>query len=727
MSVQPVRLTQVTDATESALISSGLRTAAVLNQMTNTIVGRWDLTDTDSKAPEEASFYSYSNGHDESVINEDSRVPVDGADIRSGGVYRSVVKLFLRYQNQKPNDPWAMATGWLIKDDIMVTAGHCAFDWTHKMGRLTQVKAYIGYHGKESIGEPSVQFRKGKRVVTTSEWLTAPNRSHDVSLIQLTKPFTDVKPIKYADTPMSDAAILGVVGFPGDLTNASGEPGAEMYQMFLNTEYDLAKSKDRMLEYEIDTYGGNSGSPVFRKSDMRSIGVHVYGGDVNSASVIGVWGNTFEVFLSAFNLPAIPAAGAPGVKSIPGLNFVSVPTSGAKKTVPGKIPNGGAVNGHRGGAGESFGEHEDDEGFFDDFLSTVKKAINIGAPIAGSILQAGLPIAFGPIGAPIGALAGVALRAAGKAAEFEMAGESFSSDVKLDDGLVERAILGEAALAGILSMSKETLADESLFSHLKDIIKPLAPIIKTVAPKVIGTVTEPALRIALDALSKQNRPGTEANVIARVPKRSREGFHAALTGVSLKGADPNAKAFVEALLESSPDAESIWGDIASIGSVIAKAIVPPGPVSSLISIGLSALAKSTESDFEGTSDASAAAAAVAISLDGLHQRAMLGEAALQALMQVPVEKLKEEGIFDIMASAIKAIAPTVFKAAPGIINAVVPIVKAALGPGGEFAIPVPNGSTARPPLKKAKSTVGLANGSEFLGAVDDWARGVGAH
>jgi V8-like Glu-specific endopeptidase len=166
------------------------------------------------------------------------------------------VKLFLRYQNQKAKDPWAMATGWLIKDNIMVTAGHCAFDWTHKMGRVTQVKAYIGYNGKKSTGDRTVQFRKGKRVVTTSEWLTQPDRAHDVSLIQLDEPFTDIKPIQYADTPMSDKTMLGVVGYPGDLKNDSGEPGAEMYKMFLNVDYNLSRSKDRMLEYPIDTYGG---------------------------------------------------------------------------------------------------------------------------------------------------------------------------------------------------------------------------------------------------------------------------------------------------------------------------------------------------------------------------------------------------------------------------------------------------------------------------------------
>lgn len=43
------------------------------------------------------------------------------------------------------DDRWAMATGWLVRPDIIVTAGHCAYDWgSGKLGRAVRVKAYIG-------------------------------------------------------------------------------------------------------------------------------------------------------------------------------------------------------------------------------------------------------------------------------------------------------------------------------------------------------------------------------------------------------------------------------------------------------------------------------------------------------------------------------------------------------------------------------------------------------
>ena len=128
-----------------------------------------------------------------------------------------------------------MGTGWLIKPDLLVTAGHCTYDWGHKLGRATEVKAYIGYKGNSSIKDPNVQFRTGKRIVTTEGWLkTRGSKPFDVGFIQVNKPFTGVIPIKYEETPHEGQLNLGVVGYPGDLVdNRTGEKGAFMYEMFL--------------------------------------------------------------------------------------------------------------------------------------------------------------------------------------------------------------------------------------------------------------------------------------------------------------------------------------------------------------------------------------------------------------------------------------------------------------------------------------------------------------
>ena len=148
----------------------------------------------------------------------------------------AIVKLFIHYEFQEPGK-WAMGTGWLVKPDIFVTAGHCSYDWNHELGRATEVKAYIGYHGSEStIKDSNTQFRHVKRIVTTEGWLRGRGaKNFDVSFMQVERPFTGITPIAYSETPESGVYELGVVGYPGDLKDENtGEKGAYMYEMFLN-------------------------------------------------------------------------------------------------------------------------------------------------------------------------------------------------------------------------------------------------------------------------------------------------------------------------------------------------------------------------------------------------------------------------------------------------------------------------------------------------------------
>ena len=128
-----------------------------------------------------------------------------------------------------------MGTGWLIRPDVFVTAGHCTYDWSHKLGRATEIKAYIGYNGQDSIQDPSVQFRTAKRIVTTEGWLKARGaKNFDVGFVQVNRPFTGINPIKYEETPVKGNLTIGVVGYPGDLKDEhTGEKGASMYEMFL--------------------------------------------------------------------------------------------------------------------------------------------------------------------------------------------------------------------------------------------------------------------------------------------------------------------------------------------------------------------------------------------------------------------------------------------------------------------------------------------------------------
>lgn len=54
---------------------------------------------------------------------------------------------------------------------------------------------------------------------------------------------------------------------------------------------------------------GNTGSPILRQEDLVSIGAHVYGGALNSASVIGgKYGNRYTDYLAVFDSAMPPKA-----------------------------------------------------------------------------------------------------------------------------------------------------------------------------------------------------------------------------------------------------------------------------------------------------------------------------------------------------------------------------------------------------------------------------------
>lgn len=150
-----------------------------------------------------------------------------------------------------------MGTGWLIRPDLLVTAGHVVYDWGRGYGPTTQIKCYIGYDGRALMKAPNVQPRYGKNVITTGDWIgTADNRLRDVAFIQVHKPFEgNLSLFNYSDTPESDSTMISIVGYPGD-RSLGAETGAQMYEMSKMTDYDVDSSKCHMLEYKISTFGG---------------------------------------------------------------------------------------------------------------------------------------------------------------------------------------------------------------------------------------------------------------------------------------------------------------------------------------------------------------------------------------------------------------------------------------------------------------------------------------
>jgi hypothetical protein len=437
---------------------------------------------------------------------------------------------------------------------------------------------------------------------------------------------------------------------------------------------------------------------------MISIGAHVYGGSLNSASVIGRFGNPYSDYLAAFKLPLpnsglqlIPVTGNAAINApVPSGFEGSLPKSmilpsnaTAPQTVARRVQNPNPAAYHRANK-ESingvFSKHTDslvkashdsvDEGFFD----VLKTVARVGAPILGSAFKTGLPLVLGPAGAPIGALAGIALGQAGKLCESAEA-ESASADGQIiHEGVVERAVLAEAVLTALQSTELSPEAEESIFSDMKDTVMKALPTVKKVAPKVIGAMMEPALRIALDSLHKYNaQPGAESF------EDEVEQFHpkTLYTHAIDQPADARTEAFLHHLKasmrvhgqESSMDEDSqeSFGDFLSAGLRLAGK-----GLTTAAKFGLPILARSL-GGAESVEAESGSESSHLISADVLAQRALVADAALQAVMKLPPQHLEEEGFFGFLGDVIKKVAPVVVKAAPHVLNAAGSIVSGIVG------------------------------------------------
>ena len=595
--------------------------------------------------------------------------------------------------------------------------------------------------------------------------------------MQVETPFTGITPIGFEETPSQGNLVLGVVGYPSDLKDRhTGENGAHMYECYLPTEFDLSKQADTMLEYQIDTFGGeslhehtylrasngrqsgNSGSPVLRQHDLISIGAHVYGGTFNSASVIGKYGNPYGDYIAAFGLPSpndalnlIPVTGNRSISApVPSGYGSSIPVSvdttvpaicevckfrkaeirhtsqvqhasraqhsegslvpqtptraqhQRRSTITKLIQDGGVPQARRITAKSQLTEAEE-EGFMD-VLRTVASA---------------LPAGLGLIGAgPIGALAGFALNAASNIAAETVAAESAIDGPATHEGSMERAILAEATLSALQSVQLPPDLEESIFSDMKDTVMKALPVIHKAAPPVMGAMMEPALKIALDSLHNYNQKvvgGAESfEATTSEPFRPTVQYTSAID----QPADHQAEAFLEHLQASlqqnlqesamDGDSEESFSDVIKAGARLAgKGVLAAVKHGLPILVDVMKQSGGAES-FED--QPSSGQSAQLLAADPLAQRALVADAALEAVMRLPPQQLQEEGFFDFIGSAIKTIAPIAMKVAPMVAGAINPeIGKIVRNVLGQESASAEDSTMLRSTLSKRAGNQGLSS------------------
>jgi glutamyl endopeptidase len=202
----------------------------------------------------------------EAVIGNDDRVRVADSLMRTNS-WRQICALRITAKNGAKY----VGTGWFIGPRVLATAGHCVF--LQKEGGWPQSIDVIPakYGATEPYGKVTAY-----RFASVAGWINDASRDYDYGVILLDEPELGSRvgnfEVEAALDPELNGVTARVSGYPADRDHAE-------YQYY--HERPLQSLTPARLMYDIDTYGGQSGSPIWRQADggpAVAIGIHTTGG-----------------------------------------------------------------------------------------------------------------------------------------------------------------------------------------------------------------------------------------------------------------------------------------------------------------------------------------------------------------------------------------------------------------------------------------------------------------
>lgn len=215
---------------------------------------------------------SYSTVTKEVVINKDDRIRINA--IKSYP-WRAICSLLIEAKNGN----YYIGTGWFVSPRTIITAGHCVY--LHNSGGWAKsIQVMPGRNGSSkpfgTISTSSFRSVKG--------WTKDKGRSFDYGAIILPENRkTGNKTGFFGFCNLSDDSLrkkfINISGYPGDKPS-----GTQWYH-----GRGIKNITSRTLIYDVDTAGGQSGSPVWYKSNGKRyvVGIHTNGSSSgNSATRI---------------------------------------------------------------------------------------------------------------------------------------------------------------------------------------------------------------------------------------------------------------------------------------------------------------------------------------------------------------------------------------------------------------------------------------------------------
>jgi glutamyl endopeptidase len=167
-------------------------------------------------------------------------------------------------------------TGWFIGPRCVMTAGHCVYSKSNG-GWASRIEVIPGMNGAARPYGSSV----GTSFRSVTGWTNDADPNYDYGAIILPNPLGNVVGY-FGFASLTDASLNNL------LVNNSGYPGDKPFGTQWFNAGRITNVTARKIYYMVDTYGGQSGSPIWRflNGQRHAVGVHAYGGCPNSATRI---------------------------------------------------------------------------------------------------------------------------------------------------------------------------------------------------------------------------------------------------------------------------------------------------------------------------------------------------------------------------------------------------------------------------------------------------------
>jgi len=239
----------------------------------------------DQSASPERFGQPLGGGGAESVIGPDGRTRITTTTVYP---YRAIVFLKITWKNNSQG--WC--TGWLIGERTVATAGHCVY--SHDTATAGWFKSIVAYAGKNGTSNP-YGSATSHRAWTVTGWTSGSgSANYDYAAVQLNN---------RSGTTHGFGYYVGWFGFVvNQYLNQSekiyGYPGDKTTGTMWGMGGTVKQLATRRIYYNNDTYGGQSGSPVYityQNQCCYGIAIHAYG--VGSSS----WNSGTRIVTAVYN------------------------------------------------------------------------------------------------------------------------------------------------------------------------------------------------------------------------------------------------------------------------------------------------------------------------------------------------------------------------------------------------------------------------------------------